>query len=57
MCNKCDKEDCKTKKIYNETFTKHLELIQSAITRLSGHSFSMKQWCLTIVTIIVSVLT
>jgi hypothetical protein len=40
-----------------ETFTKHLELIQSAISRLSGHSFSIKQWCLTIVTIIVSVLT
>ena len=56
-CINCHKQNCNTQKTDIETFTKHLELIQSAITSLSGHSFSMKQWCLTIVTIIVSVLT
>lgn len=56
-CINCSKQNCTTQMTDIETFTKHLELIQSAISRLSGHSFSMKQWCLTIVTIIVSVLT
>lgn len=56
-CINCPKQNCTTQMTDIETFTKHLELIQSAISRLSGHSFSIKQWCLTIVTIIVSVLT
>ena len=55
-CINCPKQNCTPKITDIEAFTKHLELIQSAISRLSGHSFAMKQWCLTIVTIIVSVL-
>lgn len=31
---------------------KHLEFIQGIIKRLSGHSFSLKKWCITIITAI-----
>ena len=40
----------------NEDQRKHLELIQSIISRLSSNSFTIKGWCITLVTALLALL-
>jgi len=38
----------------DEKRIKHLEMIQAVVTRLAGNSFSMKGWCITLVTALIA---